>query len=128
MTEREAPANQALEALATEDRRFPPPPGFVARATFADPGVYARAERDLEGFWAEQARTLRWRKPFTQVLDWQPPYAKWFADGELNVSENCLDRHVEAGHGDRVAFHWEGEPGETRALTYRELLALTSRA
>ncbi|MBM4363038.1 MAG: acetate--CoA ligase, partial [Deltaproteobacteria bacterium] len=118
----------ALEALATEDRRFPPPDSFVSRANVSDSAIYARAEKDLEGFWAEQARTLEWRKPFTEVLDWKPPYARWFADGELNVSENCLDRHVRAGHGDRVAFRWEGEPGDTRTVSYRDLLALTSRA
>ncbi|MSQ37651.1 MAG: acetate--CoA ligase [Chloroflexi bacterium] len=118
---------RALEALATEDRRFPPPAGFADRAVVSDPGIYDRAERDLEGFWAEQARTLQWRKPFTKVLEWDLPYAKWFADGELNVAENCLDRHVLAGHGDRVAFHWEGEPGDSRRITYRELQDLTNR-
>ena len=118
---------RALEALATEERRFPPPAGFADRAVVSDPGIYDRAERDLEGFWAEQARTLQWRKPFTKVLEWDLPYAKWFADGELNVAENCLDRHVLAGHGDRVAFHWEGEPGDSRRITYRELQDLTNR-
>ncbi len=118
---------RALEALATEERRFPPPAGFADRAVVSDPGIYDRAERDLEGFWAEQARTLQWRKPFTKVLEWDLPYAKWFADGELNVAENCLDRHVLAGHGDRVAFHWEGEPGDSRRITYRDLQDLTNR-
>ena len=71
----------ALEALSNEDRKFPPSDAFRAQANAADPGIYERAEKDLEGCWAEQARTLRWRKPFTQVLDWQAPYATWFADG-----------------------------------------------
>ena len=118
---------RALEALATEDRRFPPPAGFAGRAVISDLSVYDRAERDFEGFWAEQARALRWRKPFTKVLEWDLPYAKWFADGELNVAENCLDRHGETGHGDRVAFHWEGEPGDSRRITYQDLLDLTNR-
>ncbi|MDO8562927.1 MAG: acetate--CoA ligase, partial [Candidatus Limnocylindria bacterium] len=120
-------ADRALEALATEDRRFPPTAAFTAQANARDRSIYERAERDFEGFWAEQARTLEWRKPFGKVLEWDPPYAKWFADGELNVAENCLDRHVRAGRGARVAYHWEGEPGDARTLTYAELLALTNR-
>src|SRR5690606_18696402 len=81
------------------------------------------AASDREGFWAEQSRELlTWATPFTRVLDWSnPPFAKWFDDGELNVAYNCLDRHVEAGHGDRVAFHFEGEPGDTRTITYASL-------
>jgi acetyl-CoA synthetase len=118
----------ALETFAQEDRRFPPPPEFVAQANVKDPGIYERAAKDLEGFWSEQARTLSWRKPFTKVLDWEAPYAKWFVGGELNVSENCLDRHVKAGRGAKVAYHWEGEPGDTRTITYQDLLDETSRA
>ena len=117
----------ALDTLGTETRTFAPPPGFVAQANVADPGIYERAEADFEGFWAEQARTLLWRKPFTRVLEWDVPYAKWFADGQLNVSENCLDRHVGAGQGSKVAFHWEGEPGDIRTITYQDLLDETSR-
>jgi len=120
-------ADRALEALATEDRRFPPAAAFTAQANAPDRSIYERAERDFEGFWAEQARTLEWRKPFGKVLEWDPPYAKWFADGELNVAENCLDRHVRAGRGGRVAYHWEGEPGDARTVTYADLLALTNR-
>ena len=87
-----------------------------------DASLPARAELDPNAFWAEQARTLHWHKPFTTVLDdSNPPFYKWFTDGKLNVSYNCLDRHVEAGHGDRVAFHWAGEEGEQRAITYAEL-------
>ena len=121
------PANAALDTLGTETRTFAPPPGFAAAANVADPGIYERAEADFEGFWAEQARTLLWRKPFTRVLEWEVPYAKWFADGQLNASENCIDRHVSAGNGGKVAFHWEGEPGDTRTITYQDLLDDTSR-
>ena len=120
-------AGAALDTLGTETRKFVPSPAFVAQANAADPGIYERAEADFEGFWAEQARTLLWRKPFTRVLEWEAPYAKWFADGQLNVSENCLDRHVRAGQGTKVAFHWEGEPGDTRTITYQDLLDETSR-
>ena len=120
--------NAALETFSQEDRRFPPPPAFAAKANVKDAAIYERATKDLEGFWAEQARTLSWRKPFTKVLEWEPPYAKWFLGGELNVSENCLDRHVKAGKGTKVAYHWEGEPGDTRTITYQDLLDETSRA
>ena len=126
-TEPGAAPGAALDTLGTETRTFAPPAGFAATANAADPGIYERAEADFEGFWAEQARTLLWRKPFTRVLEWEVPYAKWFADGQLNVSENCLDRHVGAGKGSKVAFHWEGEPGDTRTITYQDLLDETSR-
>jgi len=121
------PAAAALDTLGTETRTFVPPAEFVAQANAADPGIYERAEADFEGFWADQARTLLWRKPFTRVLEWEAPYARWFADGQLNASENCLDRHVTAGNGGKVAFHWEGEPGDTRTITYQDLLDDTSR-
>ena len=116
-----------LEALYREDRTFPPPPQFAARANVRDPKIYERGASDLEGFWAEQAKTLRWRTPFTKVLDWDLPYAKWFVGGELNISENCLDRHVQAGSGTKVAYFWEGEPGDRRTITYEQLLADTQR-
>ena len=120
--------NAALETFSQEDRRFPPPPEFVAKANVKDPATYDRAAKDLEGFWAEQARQLSWRKPFTKVLEWEVPHAKWFVGGELNITENCLDRHVKAGKGTKVAYHWEGEPGDTRTITYQDLLDETSRA
>ncbi|MEP7003350.1 MAG: acetate--CoA ligase [Chloroflexota bacterium] len=120
--------NAALETFSQEDRRFPPAPEFIAQANAKDPAIYQRASADLEGFWAEQARQLMWRKPFTKVLEWEVPYAKWFVGGELNISENCLDRHVKAGKGTKVAYHWEGEPGDTRTITYQDLLDETSRA
>jgi acetyl-CoA synthetase len=120
--------NAALETFAQEGRLFPPTPGFVAQANAKDKSIYDRAAKDLEGFWAEQAKTLAWRKPFTKVLEWEAPYAKWFLGGELNISENCLDRHVKAGKGTKVAYHWEGEPGDTRTITYQDLLDETQRA
>jgi len=110
-----------IDHLLEESRTFPPTPEFAAQAN-AQPELYERAAADREGFWAEQANSLHWHKPFTQVLDWStPPFAKWFEDGELNVAYNCLDRHVEAGLGDRVALLFEGEPGDRREITYAQL-------
>ncbi|MCU1529609.1 MAG: acetyl-coenzyme synthetase [Frondihabitans sp.] len=118
-----------IDNLLTETRRFAPDEGFTAHAV-ATSDLYDRAKADRLGFWAEQSRELlSWQKPFTQVLDWtNPPFAKWFADGTLNVAYNCLDRHVEAGNGDRVAINWEGEPGDTRTITYAELTAEVKKA
>lgn len=111
-----------IDHLLDENRRFAPDAAFVANAV-AKPELYERAKADREGFWAEQSRELLdWSTPFTEVLDWSnPPFAKWFADGSLNIAYNCLDRHVEAGNGDRVALYFEGEPGDSRAVTYAEL-------
>ena len=122
-------SGHSIESLLTETRTFPPPAEFAAKA-IAGPELTEAAKQDRLGFWADQARgLLHWEKPFTEVLDWtNPPFARWFADGNLNVAYNCLDRHVEAGNGDRVAFHWEGEPGDTRAVTYAELTAEVKRA
>src|SRR5215472_14012057 len=108
---------------------FPPPTGFAAQARVRDQGDYARAAADGPAWWAEQARQrLDWHTPFSAVLDdSNPPFYTWFADGTLNVSYNCLDRHVLAGRGDRVAFHWRGEEGEERDLTYRDLLGDVQR-
>ncbi len=113
--------SDSIEALLEEGRRFPPPPGFEDQAN-AQPGIYEEAERDPEAFWASWARKLEWMKPFETVLEWHEPFAKWFADGELNASVNALDRHVRAGHAQRVAYFFEGEPGDRRAITYGELL------
>src|SRR6478752_6860746 len=111
----------ALDNLGTEDRTFPPSAEFAANANLTAE-AYERAAADPEAFWAEQANRLTWTTPFTQVLDWSDaPHAKWFADGELNVAVNCVDRHVDAGHGEQVAIHWEGEPGDTRTITYAQL-------
>ncbi len=108
---------------------YAPSPEFREQANVTDPSVYWKAAQDPEGYWAEQAQNLQWTKPFSEVLDWtNPPFAKWFQDGELNVASNCLDRHVAAGNGDRVALHFEGEPGDTRTLTYAELTHEVKRA
>src|SRR5437763_2381789 len=117
-----------IEAYYLEDRTFPPPEDFRRNALVSDDSLYKEAEKDWEGFWARQARELvSWFDDFDTVLDWDLPFAKWFIGGTLNVSYNCLDRHVEAGHGDKVAYHWEGEPGDTRTITYADLLDEVSR-
>ena len=114
--------------LLSESRRFPPSDEFASQA-IAGKELYEAAQSDRLGFWAKQAQNLHWHKPFTKTLDWsQSPFAKWFEDGELNVSYNCLDRHVLAGNGDRVAIHFEGEPGDTSTFTYSELLSEVKRA
>ena len=112
---------QNIDALLQEHRIFEPPPGFRERAIVSDPGVYDRAEADVEGFWAEQAERLTWFRKWDTVMEWNPPWVEWFIGGQLNASYNCLDRHVEAGGGDKVAYYWEGEPGDARVITYREL-------
>src|SRR3954470_21452287 len=100
-------AEETLSNLLHEARRFPPPPEFSAAANVTE-DWYELANKDRLAFWAEQAERLQWASPWTEVLDWSnPPFAKWFVGGTLNVAVNCLDRHVEAGHGDRVAYHWE---------------------
>lgn len=119
--------HEAIEALLAEHRVFPPSAEFVAQANVSDPAIYTEAADDLEGFWASEGKKLDWFEPWDTVLDWQLPYAKWYEGGKLNVSYNCLDRHVAAGKGDRVAFYWEGEPGDTRTITYQELLDEVSR-
>ncbi len=121
-------ASDGIDVLSREDRLFPPPADFAAQANFNDPAIYERAKADPEAFWAEQAENLTWFKKWDQVLDWSDePFAKWFVGGKLNVAYNCLDRHVEAGKGDRVAFYWEGEPGDKRTITYAELLKEVSK-
>ncbi|RXZ72191.1 acetate--CoA ligase [Agromyces albus] len=118
-----------IDHALEEIRRFRPSPEFAAQAV-ADEHLAEAARTDRLGFWADQARELLdWEKPFTRTLDWSnPPFAKWFDDGELNVAVNCLDRHVAAGLGDRVAIHWEGEPGDSRDITYAELTAEVKQA
>ncbi len=114
-----------LDALLSEDRTFPPPASFVERSLLSGRRFHDEASADRVGFWARQSRELLdWITPFSDsaVLDWQLPFARWFHDGTLNVSANCLDRHVGAGRGSKVAFHFEGEPGDTRSITYAELL------
>lgn len=118
-----------IESHPIEVEGFAPDAAFAADANINDPGIYWKAAADPEAFWAEQARTLHWHKPFTKNLDWSnPPFAKWFDDGELNIAYNCVDRHVLDGNGDRIAIHWEGEPGDSRKITYEELLFEVQRA
>ncbi|MDR3546594.1 MAG: acetate--CoA ligase [Candidatus Limnocylindrales bacterium] len=117
-----------IEALLVEGRTFAPDPGFAARAN-ATAALYDEAEADYEGFWARQARErLSWFTPFATTLEWELPFAKWFVGGEINVAYNCVDRHVERGLGDKVAYHWIGEPGDTRTLTFRDLQREVNRA
>jgi acetyl-CoA synthetase len=113
---------QQLEELLDQEK-FPPLDDFVEKAVIKDPKIYEQGE-EYENFWAQQAETLHWDTKWDQVLDWSnPPFAKWFLGGKLNVSYNCLDRHVEAGNGDRVAYHWRGEEGEELDVTYADLYA-----
>jgi acetyl-CoA synthetase len=113
---------QNIEALLSELRTFDPPPDFTERAIVNDASIYERANSDPEAFWAEQADRLTWFKRWDSVMNWEPPWVRWFEGGQLNASYNCLDRHVEAGGGDKVAYHWVGEPGDARSITYAELL------
>ena len=116
-----------IENLLAESRLFPPDPAFAAQAN-ATEDLYAEAEADFEAFWAKRARErISWTKPFDKTLEWELPFAKWFTGGELNVAYNCVDRHVENGLGDKVAYHWIGEPGDTRTLTFRDLLREVSK-
>jgi acetyl-CoA synthetase len=117
----------SFDALLVEERRFAPSEEFVANAVIKEPGVYDRAAADREAYWAEWAADLDWFEPWETVLEWDPPFAKWFIGGKLNVSYNCLDRHVEGGKADKVALLWEGEPGDTRSYTYAELLGEVAR-
>src|SRR5438105_5279859 len=111
-----------------EVERFEPPPGFREQALLRDPAIYEQAARDPLRFWSAQAEELHWFSPWHTVLDdSQPPFYKWFVGGTLNASYNCLDRHVEAGRGDRVAFHWRGEEGEERDVAYAQLVSAVKR-
>jgi acetyl-CoA synthetase len=120
--------SDAIESLLAEGRTFPPPDGFKKSARITDAAVYDEADVDVEGFWARQAADLLdWFEEWDTVLEWDLPFSKWFVGGKLNAAYNCLDRHVAAGHGDKVAYHWEGEPGDTRTITYAQLLDDVSR-
>ncbi len=110
-----------IDALLKEDRQFPPPAAFAAQAHVSDPALYEKAAADPEAFWAGFAAELEWSTPWTKVLDWKPPHARWFVGGKLNASVNCLDRHVRGWRRNKAAFIWEGEPGERRTMTYWEL-------
>ena len=121
-TEGPTTLERELDAMLSIER-FEPPEEFRAQALLSDPSVYEEAERDPQAWWAEQAEALDWFERWDTVLDdSNPPFYKWFTGGKLNASYNCLDRHVEAGRGERVAFHWRGEEGEERDITYAELL------
>jgi acetyl-CoA synthetase len=118
---------QNIEALLSEQRVFEPPAAFAERALVSDRAIYERAGADPQAFWAEQAERLTWFRTWDTVMNWTPPWVKWFEGGTLNASYNCLDRHVEAGGGDKVAYYWEGEPGEQRTITYKDLYEETCR-
>ncbi len=114
-------SNPEIDALLNEDRTFPVPEDWRAHARAKDPEVYARAAADPEAFWAEFASELDWIQPWTKVLEWKPPHAKWFVGGRLNAAANCLDRFVRTAHRNKAAIIWEGEPGDRRTLTYFDL-------
>jgi acetyl-CoA synthetase len=115
------PDELAIEALLEESRVFPPPSAFTAQANVKSDEIYEEAEADPEGFWARMAEELYWFRKWDQVLSWDAPFAKWFSGGKLNASYNCLDRHLGTPTQNKVAIHWEGEPGDERTLTYRQL-------
>src|SRR5919199_3152578 len=110
-----------IDALLQEERRYPPSEEFKAQANWSDPAIYDRAEADPEAFWAEQARAIDWFKPWNAVLEWDAPWAKWFVGAELNASYNCVDRHLKSWRRNKAAIVFEGEPGDSRVLTYRDL-------
>ena len=118
-----------IDTLLDEQRTFPPPAAFRRAAHVQDDSLERRARADRTGYWADWARQLEWFQPWDRVLEWTPPHAKWFVGGKLNAAVNCLDRHVRAGRGDRIALVWEGEPEprEVRKLTYRDLLGLVGQ-
>ena len=114
-------SDQPIEALLEEERLFPPPEECSRNANIADPDIYQRAAKDPEAYWAQAAESLEWMRKWDRVLDWKPPIAQWFVGGKLNVSVNCLDRHVRGWRRNKAAFIWEGEPGEERVLTFADL-------
>ena len=116
-------SHNTIDDLMLENRKFPPSAEFKRQALVTDTGMYDDADEDYQGFWARQSHDLlTWSSDWTTICEWELPFAKWFVGGQLNVTYNCLDRHVEAGRGDKVAFYWEGEPGDSRVLTYADLL------
>ena len=119
--------SDSIENLSTENRTFAPSPEFTAQAN-AQAGLYGEADKDRLAFWDQQAEALIWEKKWDKTLDWESPYAKWFVGGKLNATVSALDRHVAEGHGGRIAFHFEGEPGDTRTISYAQLLTDVSKA
>src|SRR3954464_11907686 len=116
-----------IDALLNEHRSFPPSDEWKREALVTDPGIYDRAAADPEGFWAGFARELDWMTPWTKVLEWKSPHAKWFVGGTLNASVNCVDRHVRGPRRNKAALIWEGEPGDRRTLTYFDLYRQVSQ-
>ena len=116
-----AESSKTIEALLQEGRQFPPPEEFRQQASANDPAIYERARRDLTGFWAAWAQELHWFQKWEKVLEWNPPWAQWFVGGKTNISYNCLDRHLTTHRRNKAAIIWEGERGEERVLTYRDL-------
>jgi acetyl-CoA synthetase len=110
-----------IDVLLEEHRRFPPPAGFTRSAVVTDPTIYEKADADPVAFWSAEAQRLEWFTPWRTALEWRPPHVRWFVGGTLNVTVNCIDRHIRAGIGNKAAFIWEGEPGDRRTLTYWEL-------
>jgi acetyl-CoA synthetase len=119
--------SESLENLSTENRTFPPSSAFSEQAN-ASSDLYARADKDRLAFWDEQASTLNWHKKWDKTLKWESPFAQWFVGGKINATVNAVDRHVAEGNGHRIAFHFEGEPGDTRTISYAQLLADVSKA
>ncbi len=117
----------SIEALLYEERRYPPSPEFREKANWNSEDVYQHAEADPEAFWAEMAQQIDWFEPWTQVLEWQLPKARWFCGGQLNISYNCVDRHLTTWRKNRAAIIWEGEPGDSRIITYQELYREVNR-
>jgi acetyl-CoA synthetase len=113
-----SPSEKSLDALLDERRTFPPSEEFRRRASWNDPAIYDRAAKDPEGFWAEQAKNIEWFKPYERVLEWNAPWAKWFVGGKLNITYNCVDRHAHSARRNKAAIIWEGEPGDSRVLTF----------
>ena len=127
MPDQKPATSPEIDALLQEDRRFEPSAAFRAAAIVTDPGVYDRAAKDPEAFWAGFAAELEWFTPWDTVLEWTPPYAKWFLGGTLNASVNCVDRHVRGPRRNKAALIWEGEPGDRRTLTYFDLYRQVSQ-
>src|SRR2546430_65885 len=117
----------AIQALLKEGRKFPPSKQFVQAAQVKSAAIYKEAGRDPVKLWEKQAKQLRWMKPWKKTLEWKLPYAKWFVGGKLNVSDNCLDRHVEGARRNKAAIIFEGEPGDTRVLTYWDVYREVNR-
>src|SRR5262245_39778888 len=122
-----AAPDATIAALLDETRTYPPAPDFTAHANVKDASIYAQAEAEPEAFWAKQAEELDWFTRWTKVLEWKTPDAKWFVGGKLNVSYNCLDRHIKGARRNKAALVWVGEPGDRRTLTYWDLYREVNR-